>query len=67
MDTNTLLIGVIAGAFGTGYYIYGKKQQMIVPMTSGIVLCVYPYFTDNLWILCGVGIFLIVLPFFLKL
>lgn len=66
MNTNTLLIGVIAGAFGSGYFMYGKKQQMVVPMLSGIMLCIYPYFTDNIWILCGIGILLITGPFFLK-
>jgi hypothetical protein len=66
MDTSTLLIGVITGAFGTGYFIYGKNQQMAVPMISGIILCIYPYFTDNILILCSVGLILITLPFFLK-
>jgi len=63
MDTTTLLIGVITGAFGTGYFIYGKNQQMAMPMICGVILCVYPYFIDNIWILGGVGVLLIVLPF----
>ncbi|MDD5377426.1 MAG: hypothetical protein PHH16_04935 [Candidatus Gracilibacteria bacterium] len=67
MDTNTLLIGVITGAFGTGYFIYGKKEQMMVPMLCGAILCIYPYFTDNIWILCGAGILFIALPFFWKI
>lgn len=39
---------------------------MMVPMLSGIILCIYPYFTDNIFILCAVGALFIVLPFFLK-
>lgn len=66
IDTNTLIIAVIAGAFWMGYFAYGKKQQMVVPMLSGIALCVYPYFTNNIWILCIVGIVLIAIPFILK-
>ncbi|MDD2916846.1 MAG: amino acid transport protein [Candidatus Gracilibacteria bacterium] len=63
MDTTTLIIGIITGAFGTGYIIYGRNEQRMVPMISGVILCVYPYFIDNIWILCGGGIILILLPF----
>ncbi|MFA6091200.1 MAG: hypothetical protein WC774_05510 [Candidatus Gracilibacteria bacterium] len=66
MDTNTLLIEVIAGAIGTGYFIYGKNQQMMIPMICGVGLCVYPYFSDNIGFLLGIGIILIVLPFWWK-
>jgi hypothetical protein len=65
MNTTTLFIGVITGAFGSGYFIYGKRQQRAVPMLSGAILCFYPYFTDNIWILCIVGAVLLIVPFFL--
>jgi hypothetical protein len=61
---NSLLVGMIAGAFGVGYFIYGKKQQKMVPMFAGVLLCVYPYFTENLFILIAVGIGLLAAPFF---
>lgn len=66
IDSNTLVIWVLAWAFGTGYFIYGKNQRKAIPMLSGAALCIYPYFTDNLWILCWVGIGLIILPFIIK-
>ncbi|MDD2565525.1 MAG: amino acid transport protein [Candidatus Gracilibacteria bacterium] len=66
MNPTILVIGVISGAFGTGYFIYGKNQQMAMPMISGIALCIYPYFIDNIFALIGVGIFLIILPFLVK-
>ena len=63
LNTTTLIISVITGAFGMGYFMYGKSQQMAMPMLCGVALGIYPYFTDNIWILSGVGITLIVAPF----
>ena len=68
MDTGTsLLFSVFFGAIGYGYFIYGKRQQKIVPMIAGISLCVYPYFVSNLLIMIVVGFILIAIPMLLKL
>ena len=67
MDTSTaLIIGVFTGAFGVGYFVYGKRQQQIVPLSAGIALCVYPYFVDNLVISLIVAAVLLAAPFFLR-
>jgi hypothetical protein len=66
VSSEELIIGVLAGAVGAGYFVYGRRTQMAVPMISGVLLGVYPYFTDDIWILAGVGIVLIALPFFLR-
>lgn len=58
-----LFIGVVAGAFGMAYFVYGKRQSRIVPMISGGLLCVYPYFTDSVVWLCVIGVLLLVAPF----
>lgn len=60
---NSLLVGVIAGAIGAGYFIYGKRQTKIVPMVAGVLLCVYPYFIDSLLWLSVVGLLLVAAPF----
>jgi hypothetical protein len=61
---NSLVVGVIAGAIGMGYFIYGKRQTKIVPMVAGALLCVYPYFfVDSLLWLSVVGLALVVAPF----
>jgi hypothetical protein len=60
---NSLLFGVVAGAIGLGYFIYGKRQVKIVPMVAGALLCVYPYFVDNLLWLALIGLVLVVAPF----
>jgi drug/metabolite transporter (DMT)-like permease len=63
VDANSLFAGMIAGAVGVGYLAYGKKQGRFVPAICGILLIVYPYFTDNIWILLGVGAALCIAPF----
>ncbi len=59
-----LFIGMIAGAIGTGYFIYGKKQQKFVPMMAGVMLGIYPFFTTNPWLLILIGAALMAAPFF---
>ena len=49
MDQTTLLVGVIAGAIGVGYFVYGKKQQRIMPIVCGLGLIVAPYAIGPLW------------------
>jgi hypothetical protein len=60
---NSLLVGVVAGAIGMGYFIYGKRQTRVVPMVAGALLCIYPYFMDSLLWLSLVGLLLIAAPF----
>ncbi|HEX9452421.1 MAG TPA: hypothetical protein VF934_13485 [Burkholderiales bacterium] len=60
---NELFVGLIAGAFGMAYFVYGKRQTKFAPMICGVALCVYPYFTDNLVWLCVIGAVLLAVPF----
>lgn len=60
---SSLFVGVIAGAIGMGYFIYGKRQTKIVAMVAGALLCIYPYFIDSLLWLYLVGLLLIAAPF----
>lgn len=64
---SSLFIGVIAGAVGTGYFIYGKRQSKPVPMIAGALLCIYPYVSDSVVWLCVVGALLAVAPFVIDL
>ena len=58
-----LLFGIVAGAIGTGYFIYGRRQARFVPVIAGVLLCVYPYFVDSLLWLSVVGVVLVAAPF----
>jgi len=66
-DFGSLMWGMLFGSFGMGYFVYGKKQQKIVPLISGIILCVFPYFIQNTGLLILIGGILIVLPFVIKI
>lgn len=58
-----LLVGIITGTFGLATFVYGKKQQKLVPMLAGITLCIYPYFFNSLMLIVVIGLVLIVIPF----
>ena len=60
---NGLLVGIVTGAFGMAYFVYGKRQSRIAPIISGVLLCIYPYFTENLFALCAIGALLLAAPF----
>jgi len=59
----SLFIGILAGAFGVAYFVYGKKQAKLVPMVCGVLLCVYPYVFESVLWLVVIGLALIAAPF----
>lgn len=68
MDGTSLLVwGVLFGAIGLGFFTYGRKQRAIVPLFTGIGLCVFPYFVPNVVILVLVGVILVALPYFVRI
>jgi hypothetical protein len=67
MDSSASIIwGVLFGSIGLGYFIYGKKQQLVVALLSGIALCVFPYFVSNVFLNIIIGVVLMALPFFMR-
>ncbi|MDH4274463.1 MAG: amino acid transport protein [Gammaproteobacteria bacterium] len=66
MDTTTIFLGLLFGAFGFGYFRYGKKQGAIVPLVCGITLMVFPFFVENTLLLVMIGIALIATPYFVR-
>ena len=67
MNTSTLIWGVLFGSIGLGFFVYGKKQKVIIPLLSGIGLMVLPYIISNLLLLILCGVILIGLPFLVKI
>ena len=57
---------MLFGSIGVGFFIYGKRQQMVVPLVCGVALMVYPYFVANAWLLLLIGIALMAVPYFLR-
>ena len=67
MNTAQLLIGVLFSSIGFGYFLYGKKQKVIIPLVCGLVLMIFPYFIDQTLLLIGIGTALSILPYFIRL
>ncbi|WP_296284754.1 amino acid transport protein [uncultured Acinetobacter sp.] len=67
MNSSQLLFGILFGSIGLGYFIYGKKQKIVVPFIVGILLMTYSYFIENTMLLVGIGTFLTILPYFIRL
>ena len=63
---SSLLWGLLFGSIGFGFFLYGKKQQAVVPLFSGIALMVFPYFVSNTILLVTIGAALTVLPYFVR-
>ena len=66
-DPTTLLLSIIFGSLGVGYFIYGKKQQKLIPLIAGLALCIYPYFVPNIYMNIAIGVILIIIPWIIKI
>jgi hypothetical protein len=62
-----LLWGLLFGSVGLGFFLYGKKQRIVVPLVCGLALMVFPYFVSNTILLVAIGIVLIAIPYFVRL
>ena len=65
--TSLLIWGMLFGVIGLGFFSYGKKQNAMVPLFTGIALFVFPYFISNIYMLVIVGIILVGLPYFVRI
>jgi hypothetical protein len=62
---SNLFFSLFFGAFGTAYFIYGKKQSAYF-LISGIGLLSYTFFVDDTAAIIWTGVALIIAPFILN-
>ncbi len=68
LNNPTLLMwSILFGAFGMGYFMYGRRQRSPVPFLVGIALMVFPYFISNVYLVVIIGVGLIITPYFVRL
>lgn len=67
MNTAQLLLGLVFSCIGLGYFMYGKKQKVIVPLVCGLVLMIFPYFIENATLITVIGILLSIIPYFIRI
>ena len=67
MNTSSLLWGLIFGSVGLGFFMYGKKQNALVPLACGLALMIFPYFVSNTLLLVAIGAALMAFPYFIRI
>jgi hypothetical protein len=65
-SANAFFWGFLFGAVGLGYFVYGKKQQRLVPLVCGILLMVYPYLVSDTTSIVLIGIVLMGIPYYTR-
>lgn len=58
--------GIVFGAIGMGYFAYSRAQHNPFALFSGIALCVFPYFVEQIGLMLLVGAALMAVPFLIK-
>ena len=66
ITASSLLLGLLFGSIGLGFFIYGRKQHAVVPLLCGWVLMVVPYFIPNACLLFVIGAVLVAIPYFVR-
>ena len=66
MDMAQILWGVLFGAIGAGFMVYGRKQGALAPLLCGLALVVFPYFVTNTVLLVLIGVALVAAPYFFR-
>lgn len=61
-STTTLLLSVLIGAIGVGYFIYGKRQAHLLTLLSGLGMMIGPMFIGSWWGMLILAAALMLLP-----
>ena len=66
ISAHSLIASLIWGAVGMGFFIYGKKQQSMVPLFGGLLVIGVSYFIDSALYMSLAALGLIAGVFWLK-
>jgi hypothetical protein len=48
------------------FFVYGRRQQAVVPLVCGVVLMTFPYLVSNTILLVAIGVVFIAIPYFVR-
>jgi len=65
-DPASLIWSMLFGAIGVGFFIYGRRQRMLMPFLSGIALMAVPYFVESVAAMIALCAAFIALPYFVR-
>jgi hypothetical protein len=63
---SSLIWSMLFGAIGVGFFVYGRRQRMLVPFLSGLALIIVPYFVDNVGAMIALCVAFMALPYFVR-
>ena len=63
-DPTWLFLSLLPSGVGFVLFVYGRKQQRWPQLAAGIALLLYPYFTDSIASLVGIGAAILVALWF---
>ncbi len=66
MTAASLLWGLLFSSIGVVMFVYGKKQNVFMPLLCGALLVVYPFFVTTTAWLVAIGVVLAALPFLVR-
>jgi hypothetical protein len=55
MNPSNLMASMLIGTVGLGIFMYGKKQQRLPQLVTGLVLMAFPYFVASTAWMFGIG------------
>lgn len=59
-----LVWGILFGAIGMGYCLYGRQQRAPVPLVCGVGLIFFPYFVSGTLAMLLIGAALMAIPWY---
>jgi hypothetical protein len=58
-NPGALVSSCLIGLIGMVLFMYGKKQEKMLPLLTGIALCIFPYFVASIaamWAITGAAL-----------
>jgi hypothetical protein len=56
MDAGSLFTSLLIGSIGLGLFLYGRKQNRLPQLVTGIALSAYPYFVGSVAWMIGIAV-----------
>jgi hypothetical protein len=67
VDIALLAWGFLFSSVGLSFFMYGKGQKALIPLCTGLVLMIYPYFVSGPTWMVIIGVILSAIPYFVRI
>jgi hypothetical protein len=59
LDTASFVASLVVSSIGFVVFMYGRKQERLPQVLTGLVLMGYPYFVPNVAVMIGIAVVLL--------